>query len=205
MYHGERFNGYTHLAGALLAAAGASILILAGALQHDTLKIVSFSVYGATLVVLFSASTLYHSTRGKLKTFFRKADHSAIYLLIAGTYTPFTLVTLQGGWGWSLFGAVWALALLGIVQELSLAQGKRRFSLALYIIMGWVALIGVVPLVAALGWDGFLWVIAGGIVYTLGTVFYFYDEKFAHWHGIWHLFVLIGAAIHFFAILKFVA
>ncbi len=205
MYHGERFNGYTHLAGALLALAGATILIVLGALQHDAWKIVSFSVYGGSLIALFSASTLYHSTRGNLKVFFRKVDHSAIYLLIAGTYTPFTLVTLSGGWGWSLFGVVWSLAVVGIAQELLLTKAQRLSSLILYIVMGWVVVIGVVPMVAALGWQGFIWVAVGGVVYTVGTVFYFYDHKFKHWHGIWHLFVLGGAAIHYFVILKFVA
>jgi hemolysin III len=205
MYHGERFNGYTHLAGSLMAFAGAVILIVAAALQRDPWKIVSFSIYGGTLILLFSVSTLYHSTRGKLKAFFQKCDHSAIYLLIAGSYTPFTLVTLNGPWGWALFGVVWGLATLGIVQELWLARGKRFSSLVIYIVMGWVAVIGVVPMIKALGWSGFLWVALGGVIYTLGTVFYFYDEKFKHWHGIWHLFVLGGAAIHYFAILKFVA
>ena len=115
MYHGERFNAYTHLVGALLALAGAVVLIVLGAMKQDVWKIVSFAIYGASLVMLYSASTLYHSTRGRLKAFFRKLDHTAIYLLIAGTYTPFALVTLNGPWGWSLFGVVWGLALLGIV------------------------------------------------------------------------------------------
>ena len=204
MYQGERFNSYTHLLGALLAIAGATVLIVQGALHGDAWHIVSFSIYGATLILLFSISTLYHSTRGKAKTVFRKLDHSAIYLLIAGTYTPFTLVTLHGPWGWSLFGVVWGLAALGIVQELTLARGQRYPSLVIYVVMGWLAVIGVVPMIEALTWAGFLWVAAGGVVYTLGTVFYFFDEKFKHWHGIWHLFVLGGAVIHYFAILKFV-
>ncbi len=205
MYHGERFNGYSHLTGALLALVGATILIVQGALHGDAYKVVSFAIYGATLILLFSISTLYHSTRGRTKAVFRKLDHSAIYLLIAGSYTPFTLVTLRGPWGWALFGVVWGLALLGIVQELTLARGQRYPSLAIYVIMGWIAVIGVVPMIDRLGWNGFLWVAAGGVVYTLGTVFYFFDEKFRHWHGIWHLFVLGGAAIHYLAILKFVA
>ncbi len=204
MYHGERFNSFTHLLGALLAIAGATVLIVQGALRGNALHIVSFAIYGATLVLLFSISTLYHSTRGKTKTVFRKLDHSAIYLLIAGTYTPFTLVTLHGPWGWSLFGVVWGLALLGIVQELTLARGQRYPSLVIYVVMGWLAVIGVVPMIDALTWTGFIWVAAGGVVYTLGTVFYFFDDKFKHWHGIWHLFVLCGAVIHYFAILKFV-
>ncbi|HEX9392582.1 MAG TPA: hemolysin III family protein [Usitatibacteraceae bacterium] len=205
MYRGERFNGYTHLAGAILALVGAVSLIVLGALHGDAFKVVSFAIYGATLILLFSISTLYHSTRGRAKNVFRKLDHSAIYLLIAGTYTPFTLVTLRGPWGWALFGVVWGLAVLGIVQELTLARGQRYPSLAIYVVMGWIAVIGVVPMIHALSWAGFLWVAAGGVVYTAGTVFYFFDEKFKHWHGIWHLFVLGGAAIHYLAILQFVA
>ncbi len=205
MYQGERFNGYTHLLGALLALAGVTFLIVQGVLHGDVWQIVSFAIYGATLMLLFSISTLYHSTRGKAKNVFRKLDHSAIYLLIAGTYTPFTLVTLRGPWGWSLFGVVWGLAILGITQELTLARGQRYPSLAIYVVMGWLAVIGVVPMIHALTWSGFIWVAAGGVVYTLGTVFYFFDEKFKHWHGIWHLFVLGGAVIHYFAIFKFVA
>lgn len=205
MYHGEKFNGYSHLAGALLALTGAVVLIVQGALHGDAFKIVSFVIYGTTLTLLFSVSTLYHSTRGKVKNVFRKLDHSAIYLLIAGTYTPFTLVTLRGPWGWALFGVVWGLAILGIVQELTVARGQRYPSLAIYVIMGWIAVIGVVPMIKALTWNGFLWVAAGGVVYTVGTVFYFFDEKFKHWHGIWHLFVLAGAVIHYLAIMQFVA
>ena len=205
MYHGERFNGYSHLAGAMLAVAGAVVLIVLGAQQADAWKVVSFSIYGATLITLYGSSTLYHSTRGRAKDVFRKLDHAAIYLLIAGTYTPFTLVTLGGGWGWSLFGVIWGLAIFGIIQELALAGKKRMLSLYLYLGMGWVAVIGMVPLIEALSWAGFLWVIAGGVVYTVGTVFYFYDKKFKHWHGIWHLFVLGGSVIHYFAIYRFVA
>ena len=176
-----------------------------GALRGDAWRVVSFAIYGATLILLYTSSTLYHSTRGRAKNVFRKLDHSAIYLLIAGTYTPFTLVTLGGGWGWSLFGVVWGLAVFGIVQELWPGKKTRSLSLFLYITMGWVAVIGVIPLIHALSWAGFVWVATGGIVYTAGTLFYFYDEKFRHWHGIWHLFVIAGSAIHYFAILFYVA
>lgn len=205
MYHGERFNGYSHLAGTVLAIAAVTALIFYGASKGDTWKVVSFSVYGATLIALFSFSTLYHSTRGMTKRVFRKFDHSAIYLLIAGTYTPFNVVTLRGAWGWALFGVVWGLAFVGIVQELTVAKGARWVSLAIYIIMGWVAVVGVVPMIEALHRQGFAWVVAGGVVYTTGTVFYVFDEKFKHWHGIWHLFVLVGAAIHYAAIFMYVA
>ncbi|MGZ5034151.1 MAG: PAQR family membrane homeostasis protein TrhA [Usitatibacter sp.] len=205
MYRGERFNGYTHLAGTLLALGGAATLITLGAMRGDPWRIVSFSVYGATLCLLYLASTIYHSTRGRAKAVFRKLDHSAIYLLIAGTYTPFALVTLRGAWGWSLFGGVWGLAVVGIVQELWLARGARLVSLVIYLLMGWMALAARSPLLDALSWSGLSWVALGGLVYTAGIVFYLYDERFRHWHGIWHLFVLGGSAIHFAAILKFVA
>jgi hemolysin III len=205
MYYGERFNSYSHLAAGVLALSGAVVLIVLGALRGDAWKIVSFAIYGATLVLLYGASTLYHSTRGKAKIAFRKLDHGAIYLLIAGTYTPFTLVTLRGPWGWSLLGVVWGLALLGIVQELWPGRKTRGLSLAIYILMGWIALVGVVPLIAVLSWVGFAWIAAGGVIYTVGIIFYLFDDKFKHWHGIWHLFVVAGSAVHYFAILLYVA
>ncbi len=205
MYRGERFNVYSHLAGTALALTGATVLIVLGALRADPWKTVSFAVYGATLILLYGISTLYHSTRGRAKEVFRKLDHCAIYLLIAGTYTPFTLVTLRGPWGWSIFGVVWGLALLGVVQEFFLGKGARLLSLVIYVTMGWVALVAVVPLIDALGFAGFAWVAAGGVVYTAGIVFYLFDERFRHWHGIWHLFVVAGSVVHYLAILLYVA
>jgi hemolysin III len=205
MYYGERFNGYTHFAGAVLAVGAALALLALGAARGDPWRIASFAVYGATLVALYLASTLYHSTRGRTKALFRKLDHVAIYLVIAGTYTPFALVTLNGERGWTLFGAVWGLALLGILQELWIAKGARLTSLAIYLLMGWLALFALEPLIAALGPHGFAWVVAGGLVYTFGVVFYLYDERFAHWHGIWHLCVMVGSAVHYAAIVRFVA
>ena len=205
MYHGERFNAYTHLVGALLALAGAVVLVVLGAMKQDAWKIVSFAIYGASLVMLYSASTLYHSTRGRLKAFFRKLDHTAIYLLIAGSYTPFTLVTLRGPWGWWLFGVIWGLALLGILQEFWLGKRTRVLSLIIYVLMGWIALVAAMPLVDTLSLAGFAWLAAGGLAYTAGIVFYAYDKKFTHWHGIWHLFVIAGSALHYCAILFYVA
>jgi hemolysin III len=205
MYAGERFNSYSHLAGAILAITGAAILVTLGALKADPWRIVSFSIYGATLCVLYIASTLYHSTRGRAKDILRKVDHCAIYLIIAGTYTPFALVTLNGPWGWTLFGAVWGLAVLGIVQELWIARGHRILSVVIYLLMGWLALVAVVPLVQALSWKGLAWLVVGGLAYTGGLVFYAYDKRFRYWHGIWHLFVLAGSAAHYTAIVLFVA
>lgn len=205
MYYGERLNGYTHLAGTVLALGGATVLVSIAAAKGDPWRLASFSIYGATLCVLYLASTFYHSTRGRLKAIFRKLDYSAIYLLIAGSYTPFALVTLNGAWGWTLFAATWGLALIGILQELWLAKGARLASLAIYLIMGWMGLLVMEPLVRALTWDGFAWLLAAGAVYTVGIVFYLFDERFRHWHGIWHLCVMAGSALHFATVLKFVA
>jgi hemolysin III len=204
MYYGERFNSISHLTGAALAATGTVALIVLASRLGDPWKIVSFSVYGAMLVFLYVSSTLYHSLRGRSKDVLRKFDHCAIYLLIAGTYTPFTLVSLRGAMGWSLFGTVWGLALLGIVQEIWLARGMRIVSLAIYVLMGWLALIAVSPLLAALGRDGFAWLAAGGLLYTVGIVFYATDERLRHGHGVWHLFVLGGSACHYVAVLFYV-
>ena len=204
MYPGERFNGYSHLMGAALAVGGAAVLIVLAAGQGDPRKIVSFSVYGTMLLLLYLFSTLYHSLRGRAKEVFRKLDHYAIYLLIAGTYTPFTLVTLQGAWGWSLFGVVWGMAVLGIVVD-SLPWDKRRIlPVVIYLAMGWLALIALKPLLNALPLAGFAWLLAGGVLYTVGIVFYALERWIKHGHGIWHLFVLAGSACHYFAILFYV-
>lgn len=205
MYAGKRFNSITHIAGAALAAVGGLFLLAAARSSGDGWRIAASSVYAATLLQLYMASSLYHGARGAAKVVLRKLDHCAIYLLIAGTYTPFTLVTLRGAWGWSMFGAVWALALFGIVQEIWYAKGTRILSLIIYVLMGWLAVIGAKPLVAALGWPGFAWLASGGLCYTLGIAFYATDHKVRHGHGIWHLFVLAGSACHYVAILRYVA
>jgi hemolysin III len=205
MYAGERFNGFTHLAGTGLALAGAIVLVVGAAQLADPWRIVSFSIYGAMLVALYLFSTLYHSVRGRAKDVLRKFDHCAIYLLIAGTYTPFALVSLRGAWGWSLLGVVWGLAILGIAQEIWLARGARWLSLAIYVAMGWLALVAVAPLWRALTPAGFGWLAAGGALYTGGIVFYATDHKLRHGHGVWHLFVLAGSACHFFTVLHYVA
>jgi hemolysin III len=204
MLYGERFNSISHLVGAALAIAGTAVLVVLAARLGDPWKIVSFSVYGAMLVALYVFSTLYHSLRGRAKDVLRKVDHCAIYLLIAGSYTPFALVSLRGAWGWSLLGAVWALALLGIVQEIWLAKGARVLSLVIYVVMGWLALAAVSPLWLALEPAGFSWLVAGGALYTIGILFYATDHKVRHGHGIWHLFVLGGSACHFFTVLLYV-
>ena len=205
MVHGERFNSITHAAGALAAAVSGAVLVLVAARSGDAWKLVSFSIYAVTLLLLYLTSTLYHSASGATRDVLRKMDHCAIYLLIAGTYTPFTLVTLRGTIGWPMFGVVWTLAVLGIAQELLYARRGRVLSLAIYVVMGWLAVAGIGPLIDALGRTGFAWLAAGGGLYTAGIVFYATDHKVRHGHGIWHLFVLAGSTCHYIAILLHVA
>jgi len=205
MYYGERFNSISHLVGAALAVLGSVLLIATAARLGDPWKIVSFSIYGAMLVALYVASTLYHSVRGRARAIFQKFDHCSIYLLIAGSYTPFALVSLRGPWGWSLLGAVWTLALVGILQEIWFAKGARVLSLVIYLLMGWLALVAVMPLWEALTPRGFAWLAAGGLLYTVGIIFYVADQRIRHGHGVWHLFVLGGSSCHFFTVFLFVA
>jgi len=205
MYYGERFNSITHTVGAALAAIGGTLLIVQAARSGDAWKVVSCSIYAATLLALYLTSTLYHSLRGRAKDVLRQLDYCAIYLLIAGSYTPFTLVSLRGPWGWTLFGVVWGLAVIGIVQELLFAKGARVLSLLIYVAMGWVGVIGASPLIDALGWSGFMWLAVGGLLYTLGIAFFVTDHKWRYGHGVWHLFVLGGSACHFGAVLLYVA
>jgi hemolysin III len=205
MYYGERFNSISHLVGAALALAGSVLLIVLAARLGDPWKIVSFSIYGAMLVALYGFSTLYHSVRGRAKDVLRKFDHCSIYLLIAGSYTPFALVSLRGPWGWSLLGTVWGLGLLGILQEIWFAKGARVLSLVIYVLMGWLALVAALPLWQALTPAGFAWLVGGGIFYTVGIIFYATDHKVRHGHGLWHLFVLAGSICHFFTVLLYVA
>ncbi len=205
MYYGERFNGWSHLAGTLLAVGALVWLVVVAALQGDPWKIVSFSLYGGTLVLLYLVSTLYHSVKGRAKVILQKCDHSAIYLLIAGSYTPFSLVTLQGPWGWTLFGLVWGLALFGIVQELTLGRRTRVLSMILYVVMGWLVLVAIVPLVERLEPWGLFWLALGGVIYSVGIYWFINDEKIRHGHGIWHLFVLAGSACQFVSVMGYVA
>jgi hemolysin III len=203
---GERLNCITHLVGALLSAVGLAALVTLGALDGDAYKMVSFSVYGAMLFVLYAISTLYHSVRAPhVKSVLQKCDHSAIYLMIAGSYTPFTLVTLRGPWGWSLFGVVWGLAALGIMQELTLGRRTRSVSMVLYVLMGWLGLVAIEPLIEALPAAGTAWLVAGGLIYSAGIYFFVNDERIRHGHGIWHLFVLAGSLCQFVSVARYVA
>lgn len=204
MYYGERFNAWTHLFGALLALGGAVWLVVHASLYGDGTAITSVAIYGATLVLLYAISTSYHSVRGRAKRVLRKLDHLSIYLLIAGSYTPFCLVSLRGAWGWSLFGVVWGLALLGMLQEIKPRSEARVLSVVLYAVMGWVVLVAVGPLLQALGTAGFVCLLGGGLLYTAGIVFFVLDQRLRHAHGIWHLFVLAGSALHYVAVLVYV-
>ena len=204
MYYGEKLNALTHLVGAVLALAGAVVLVVLAAWTGDPWKLVSVSIYGVTLVLLYTFSTLYHSLRGRAKNILCELDHQSIYLLIAGSYTPFCLVTLRGPWGWSLLGTVWGLALLGGLQDLRPNHGARILSVVIYVTMGWVVVLAWVPLLQALGPPGLAWLAAGGLFYTGGIVFYALDTRLAHAHGVWHLSVIAGSAAHYYAILRYV-
>ncbi len=204
MYKGERFNSITHLAGSLAAGVGFIILLIISIGQGDPWKIVSFTIYGSTLLALYTFSTLYHSFKGKWKPIFQKFDHIAIYLLIAGTYTPFTLVTLQGEVGWTLFAIVWGLAMIGIIIDLLPQKGHRILPLIIYLMMGWLVVLVLEPLAATMSMTGMNLLIAGGLFYTVGVLFYVLDRTHKLAHGIWHLFVLAGSISHFFTVALYV-
>lgn len=200
MVEGERFNSISHLVGAVAAISGTTFLIANAVNQADPWKVIGSTVYGTTLVCLYVCSTLYHSMASPQKALFRRLDHLAIYLLIAGTYTPFTLVTLRGAWGWSIFGIVWGLAMLGILLELSMREGRRIFPIVIYLIMGWLVVVASGPLLRALSPSGVIWLVLGGLFYTSGLLFYGFDKKVIYFHGIWHLFVIAGSMSHFISI-----
>jgi hemolysin III len=205
MIEGERFNTLSHLLGAIAACAGVAVLVVLAARDGDAWKIISFSVYGLTLILVYTFSTLYHGLQGRSKKICRKLDHLSIYLLIAGTYTPFTLVTLRGIWGWSLFGAEWGLAVLGISLEMLPQDGRRILSVVIYLVMGWMILVALEPLSQVLPPAGFAWLLAGGLFYTGGVIFYALDKKVRYFHNVWHLFVLAGSVSHYCAVLLYVA
>lgn len=204
MYYGERFNAWSHLVGTLFALTGAVWLIGMASAHADVQTITSISIYGACLVLLYATSTLYHSVRGRAKRILQKCDHLSIYLMIAGSYTPFCLISLRGTWGWSLFAIVWSLAIIGMVQEFRPCSPARVLSLVIYAVMGWIALVAAEPLMLALGKDGFAWLTAGGLLYTFGIAFFVLDTRVPHFHGIWHLFVIAGSSLHYFTIWRYV-
>lgn len=200
----EIFNALTHGVGAIFAVAALTLLIVFASLYGNAWHIVSVTIYGTTLVLLYLASTLYHSfTNEKLKDIFKLLDHSAIFLLIAGTYTPFMLVTIRGVLGWVLLSVVWVFAILGIILKIFFVGRFKIISTVFYLLMGWLIVVAMKPLIAALPVAGLRLLIAGGILYTLGSVFYIRKSK-AFNHGVWHLFVLGGSVCHFLSVLLYV-
>jgi len=194
----------THGIGMMLSMGGLAILVVFSSLYGDVWHILSTSIYGATLILLYTASTLYHGvSHQNTKKILQRLDHAAIFLLIAGTYTPFTLVNLRGNWGWTLFGLVWCIALAGIALELFSEKRNKRLSISLYLGLGWLGLIAIKPMLTSVEVGGLLLLLAGGLCYSLGVIFYVW-KKLAYHHAIWHLFVLTGSALHFFSVLFYV-
>jgi hemolysin III len=205
MVRGERFNAITHIIGSVLALVGTSVVITQASKHGDARRITAVAVYGAMLVILYLSSTLYHSLHGRAKRVFHVFDHCAIYLLIAGTYTPFTLVTLRGTWGWWLFSIVWSIAAAGVAKDAIFHGRYRALSVMLYVAMGWLVVVAFSPLTHALPRPGILLLFAGGIVYTIGIFFFAMSKRIPYSHGVWHLFVIAGSTLHYLAVLRYVA
>lgn len=207
MYHGEKFNSISHLVGAILAQIGFGALLTIGIQQHNWATLTSFSVFGLTLVILYAMSTLYHSFQPpKLKRLFQKLDHVSIYLLIAGTYTPYMVVSLGDGNGPLMLAGVWGLALLGFLLDLFITKRIQTLQIFIYLLMGWICVLEFDHLQEAIAPTGIIWLVIGGIAYTAGVVFYVLDhhKKLSHAHGIWHLFVMVGSLSHFISIIGYV-
>ncbi len=197
-------NSITHGVAAALSIAGLSVLVVLAAIKGDPWRIVAFSIYGGSLVLLYMASTLYHAIRSpRVRRYLRRADHMAIYVLIAGTYTPFALVSMRGGWGWFLLIAIWTLAVAGILLKMFNMDRWEVVSLVLYVGMGWLALIAVKPVITMVPLPALVWMLVGGLFYTFGIVFYAW-HRLPFNHAIWHMFVVAGSVAHFFAVLFFV-
>lgn len=197
----ELANSISHGIGAALAIAGMVILIVFAAQQGDPWRVISFAVYGTTLIILFTASTLYHSIRHPgAKSILQRIDHASIYLLIAGTYTPILLVSMRGAWGWSLFGVIWGIAAWGTGYEIFSERRRGKLSVIAYLLMGWLCVIALRQLLISVSPGGLAWLAAGGLFYSVGIIFYIW-ESLTYSHAIWHLFVLGGSGCHFFAML----
>ena len=200
----ELLNSITHGAGILLSIAALVLLIIFSSLYGSARHIVSCTIFGVTLILLYTSSTLYHSfQKPRVKQFFKIFDHSCIYLLIAGTYTPFLLVTLRGALGWTMFGVIWFLAFSGVVLKILFVHRFKIISTIAYLLMGWIIILAIKPLVDSMPFGGIIWLITGGLAYTLGVVFYAW-KKLPFNHAIWHLFVLVGSMCHFFAVIFYV-
>lgn len=200
----EVANSITHGIGAGLSIAGLSLLVVLASMHGDVWRVVSFSIYGATLVILYLASTIYHGLpASKAKNVFQIIDHVSIYLLIAGTYTPLMLVNLKGGWGWSIFGVIWGLALLGITIKAIFLNRFKKLSVIIYVTMGWICIIALKEMLIKISLPGLIWLGAGGILYTSGIAVYVW-ERLPYNHAIWHLFVIAGSICHYFTILLYI-
>ena len=202
MYRGEWFNTISHLVGATLALIGATVLVTLAAIDGDGPRIASLSVYGVTLFAVFLASTVYHGVPERLKDFYRRLDHGAIYLVIAGTWTPFAVLAMRSEIGVPLMIGMWCLAVLGLIVDRLPIPGPRVLPVTIYLLMGWSAMFVMEPLREALEPATFAWLVAGGIVYTLGVVFFALDYLRSWLHGVWHLFVIAGSACHYVAVLS---
>lgn len=201
----EIFNSVTHGVGSLLSIAGTVVLIVFSAVNSDAFAVVSSAVYGASLIILYTMSTLYHSiTNEKAKKFFRIMDHNTIFFLIAGTYTPYTLAVLRSPLGWVLFGIVWGAAAIGIVLNSIDLEKFSKISVVCYIAMGWVIIIAVKPLMNSMPFISFALLVAGGIFYTIGVIFYAI-KKVKYFHSVWHIFTVIGSALHYFSVFTAIA
>jgi hemolysin III len=200
----EIAHAVTHGIGVVLSVAGLALLVTYAVLYGDVWHITSCSIYGATLVLLYTASTLYHGIpMPRAKKLLQRFDHAAIFLLIAGTYTPFTLVNLRGSWGWTLFGLVWGVAMIGVLLELLKDERLKWLSLSLYLGLGWLVVIAIKPLIDAVEVGGIILLLAGGLCYSLGVIFYIW-RRLAYHHAVWHLFVLAGSVLHFFSVFFYV-
>jgi hemolysin III len=207
MYFGERLNSITHLVGAVFALVGLGALLTVSIQHRDPWMIAGFSVFGVTLVLLYTMSTLYHSLAiPQLKGIFRKLDHVSIYLLIAGTYTPYMLVSLRDGNGPLMLGLVWLLAVAGLLLDVLVTRRREVLQILIYLVMGWIGTIEFANLLEAISAPGVIWLTAGGVAYTVGIIFYALDHrnKLRHAHGIWHLFVLTGSVSHFVSVIGYV-
>jgi len=200
----ELWNSITHGVGALLSVAALVLLIVYASSYGGAGHVVSAVIFGVTLILLYSASTLYHSFRKpRLKSVFKILDHSCIYLLIAGTYTPFLLVTLRGVVGWTMFAVIWVMAVSGVLFKMFFVHRFKIISTLAYVFMGWIIIFAIKPLIDSLPTGGIVWLVAGGLAYTLGVIFYAWN-KLPFNHAIWHLFVLAGSACHFVAVIFYV-
>lgn len=202
----EIANSISHGIGAVAALVAAPFLIIHAVQHGDTGFIVGVSLFSATMVLLYLASTLYHALpQGKAKRVFKIIEHSAIFLLIAGTYTPFTLGVLRGPWGWTLLGIVWSLAAIGVALKAFDKMHNPIISTSLYLLMGWLILIAIYPLYTRIPISGLLWLVAGGVAYTIGVFFFAADSRLRYGHFIWHIFVMVGTTCHYFAVLWYAA